>query len=90
MNILIKAIKERAIALENAASAQDRLIIKKITSFLKEPATNLKVTPLVNLLNSMQDAKIGELEAALALINLYSRELKRLIAKYEGALSDAD
>lgn len=90
LNILIKAIKERAIALENAASAQDRLIIKKITSFLKEPATNLKVTPLVNLLNSMQDAKIGELEAALALINLYSRELKRLIAKYEGALSDAD
>ena len=50
----------------------------------------MKVTPLVNLLNSMQDAKIGELEAALALINLYSRELKRLIAKYEGALSDAD
>ena len=33
LNILIKAIKERAIALENAASAQDRLIIIKTTSF---------------------------------------------------------
>lgn len=84
LKIFIQNVRKSDIAIQNSAMSYNSLNIKKIITRLKEPATNLHITPLVKIYTNIQNSNTTDLSGLILATKDFINELDELLKKYQG------
>lgn len=86
LKIFIQNVRKNDISIQSAVMTYNSLGIKKTIARLKEPATNLHLTPLVRIYTNIQNSSATDLSGLILSAKDFINELDELIKKYEGNL----